>query len=30
MSGSDAIVGLVVSVLVTGYLIFALLFPEKL
>jgi K+-transporting ATPase KdpF subunit len=30
MSGSDAIVGLVVSVLVTGYLIFALLLPEKL
>ena len=30
MSGTDAIVGLVVSVLVTAYLIVALLFPEKL
>lgn len=30
MSGTDAIIGLVVSVLVTAYLIFALLFPEKL
>ena len=30
MSGADAIVGLIVSVLVIGYLIFALLFPEKL
>lgn len=30
MSGIDAIIGLVVSVLVTAYLIFALLFPENL
>jgi K+-transporting ATPase KdpF subunit len=30
VSGTDAIVGLVVSVLVTAYLIVALLFPEKL
>jgi K+-transporting ATPase KdpF subunit len=30
MSGTDAIIGLVVSVLVTAYLVVALLFPEKL
>ena len=30
MSGVDAIVGLVVSVFVIGYLVVALLFPEKL
>jgi K+-transporting ATPase KdpF subunit len=30
MSGPDAIIGLVVSVLVIGYLVVALLFPEKL
>jgi K+-transporting ATPase KdpF subunit len=30
VSGTDAVVGLVVSFLVTGYLVIALLFPEKL
>ena len=30
MSGADAIVGLIVSVFVIGYLVVALLFPEKL
>jgi len=30
VSGTDAIIGLVVSVLVTAYLVVALLFPEKL
>ena len=30
MSATDAIVGLVVSALVTAYLVIALLFPEKL
>jgi K+-transporting ATPase KdpF subunit len=30
MSGADAVIGLVISVLVIGYLVVALLFPEKL
>ncbi|HLW16198.1 MAG TPA: potassium-transporting ATPase subunit F [Actinomycetota bacterium] len=30
MSGTDAVIGLVVSFLVTAYLVIALLFPEKL
>ena len=30
MSGTDAIIGLIVSVFVIGYLVVALLFPEKL
>jgi K+-transporting ATPase KdpF subunit len=30
VSGTDAIVGLVVAFLVTAYLVIALLFPEKL
>ena len=30
MSGADAVTGLIVSVLVIGYLVVALLFPEKL
>jgi K+-transporting ATPase KdpF subunit len=30
MSGADAIIGLIVSGLVTAYLVVALLFPEKL
>ena len=30
MSGADAVIGLVVSVFVIGYLVIALLFPEKL
>jgi len=30
VSGTDAVVGLVISVFVIGYLIVALLFPEKL
>ena len=30
MSGTDAVVGLIVSVFVIGYLVVALLFPEKL
>jgi K+-transporting ATPase KdpF subunit len=30
VSGTDAAIGLIVAVLVIGYLIFALLFPEKL
>jgi len=30
VSGTDAVIGLIVSVLVTAYLVIALLFPEKL
>ena len=30
MSGTDAVIGLVISVFVIGYLVVALLFPEKL
>ena len=30
MSGIESVVGLVVSALVTAYLVYALLFPEKL
>lgn len=30
MSGTDAVIGLVVSFVVTVYLVVALLFPEKL
>ncbi len=30
MSGTDAVIGLVLSVLAAAYLIYALVFPEKL
>jgi K+-transporting ATPase KdpF subunit len=30
MSGTAAVIGLVIAVLVTAYLVFALLFPERL
>lgn len=30
MSTADNVVGLILAVLVTGYLVFALVFPEKL
>ena len=30
MSGTDAVIGLVVAFFVTAYLVIALLFPEKL
>jgi K+-transporting ATPase KdpF subunit len=30
MSGTDNIIGLVLAVLLTGYLVYALVFPEKL
>ena len=30
MSGTDNIIGLVLAVLVTGYLVYALVFPENL
>jgi K+-transporting ATPase KdpF subunit len=30
MTGAEAVVGLVLAVLATAYLIYALLFPEKL
>ncbi len=30
MSGTDAVIGIVVAVLVVAYLAYALLFPEKL
>jgi K+-transporting ATPase KdpF subunit len=30
MNGLDDIVGLVLAVLIAGYLLFALIFPEKL
>lgn len=30
MSGTDNVVGLVLAVLLTGYLIYALVFPENL
>jgi K+-transporting ATPase KdpF subunit len=30
MNGTDDIVGLVLAVLIAGYLLFALIFPEKL
>jgi len=30
MSGTDNIIGLVLAVLLTGYLVYALVFPENL
>jgi K+-transporting ATPase KdpF subunit len=30
MNGTDNVVGLVIAVLLTGYLVYALVFPEKL
>jgi K+-transporting ATPase KdpF subunit len=30
MSGVDNVIGLVLAVLITGYLVFALVFPERL
>ncbi|HKN38658.1 MAG TPA: K(+)-transporting ATPase subunit F [Acidimicrobiia bacterium] len=30
MSGTDNVIGLVLAVLLTGYLVYALVFPEKL
>lgn len=30
MNGTDNVIGLVLAVLLTGYLVYALLFPEKL
>lgn len=30
MNGTDNIIGLVLAVLLTGYLVYALVFPEKL
>jgi len=30
MSGTDNLIGLVLAVLLTGYLVYALVFPEKL
>jgi K+-transporting ATPase KdpF subunit len=30
MSTADNVIGLVIAVLLTGYLVFALVFPEKL
>ncbi len=30
MSGADNVIGLVLAVLLTAYLVFALVFPEKL
>jgi len=30
MSGTDNIIGLVLAVLLVGYLVYALVFPEKL
>ena len=30
MSGTDNVIGLVLAVLLAGFLVFALLFPEKL
>lgn len=30
MNGSDNVIGLLLAVLLTGYLIYALVFPEKL
>ncbi len=30
MSGTDALIGIVVAVLVIAYLVYALVFPEKL
>jgi K+-transporting ATPase KdpF subunit len=30
MSGTESVIGLVLSVLVTAYLVYALVFPEKL
>jgi len=30
MTGAESVIGLVLSVLVASYLVFALLFPEKL
>jgi K+-transporting ATPase KdpF subunit len=30
VTGPEAVIGLVLSVLVTAYLVYALLFPEKL
>jgi K+-transporting ATPase KdpF subunit len=30
MSGTDNVIGLVLAVLITAYLVYALVFPEKL
>ncbi len=30
MSGTDNVIGLLLAVLLTGYLVYALVFPEKL
>jgi K+-transporting ATPase KdpF subunit len=30
VSGTDNVIGLVLAVLLTGYLVYALVFPEKL
>ena len=30
MNGTDNVIGLVLAVLLTGYLVYALVFPEKL
>ena len=30
MSGTDNVIGLILAVLLTGYLVYALVFPEKL
>jgi K+-transporting ATPase KdpF subunit len=30
MNGTDNLIGLVLAVLLTGYLVYALVFPEKL
>lgn len=30
MSGADDVIGLVLAVLLTGYLVYALVFPERL
>jgi K+-transporting ATPase KdpF subunit len=30
MTGTESVIGLVLAVLVTGYLVYALVFPERL
>jgi K+-transporting ATPase KdpF subunit len=30
MNGADNVIGLVLAVLITGYLVYALVFPERL
>jgi K+-transporting ATPase KdpF subunit len=30
MSGTESVIGLVLAVLITAYLVYALIFPEKL